>query len=128
VPEQHPVYTKLTIEPGSLNLAVLRMAHVYGEYSSKYIATAMAMARTYQHLGKEMEFMYTKDRKINTAHIHDVARALWRTAEWFDQGKSGWDKSWGNVPLFNIVDHGNTCRPSLRKGFNFYFLFKFSFQ
>ncbi|KAI9866564.1 MAG: hypothetical protein M1813_001116 [Trichoglossum hirsutum] len=98
-----------------LNLAVLRMAHVYGEYSSKYIATAMAMARTYQHLGKEMEFMYTKDRKINTAHIHDVARALWRTAEWFDQGKSGWDKSWGNVPLFNIVDHGNTSQGTVEK-------------
>jgi nucleoside-diphosphate-sugar epimerase len=83
---------------------------VYGEYSSKYIATAMAMARTYQHLEKEMKFMYTKDLKINTVHVHDVARALWRTAEWFDQGKPGWDSAWGSVPLFNIVDHGHTCR------------------
>ncbi|KAI9770227.1 MAG: hypothetical protein M1840_003384 [Geoglossum simile] len=101
-----------------LNLAVVRLAHVYGEYSSKYIATAMAMARTYQHLEKEMKFMYTKDLKINTVHVHDVARALWRTAEWFDQGKLGWDSAWGSVPLFNIVDHGHTSQGTVEKIIN----------
>ena len=89
---------------------MLRIAHVYGEYSSKYIATALTMARVYQHLEKEMEWLWTKDLRINTVHVDDTARALWQAAVWFEHGKKDWDaKAWGSTPIFNIVDHGNTC-------------------
>jgi hypothetical protein len=86
------------------------MAHVYGEYSSKYIATALSLARVYQHLGKEMKWLWTKELCINTVHVTDAVRALWRAVEWYHQGKLGWDDAWGRVPIFNIVDHGATCK------------------
>ena len=89
---------------------MLRLAHVYGEYSSKLIATALSLARVYQYLEKEMKWLWTKDLRINTVHIDDAARALWRAAEWHDQGKPGWDDAWGDTAIFNIVDHGNTCK------------------
>jgi dTDP-4-dehydrorhamnose reductase len=93
-----------------LNLVVLRVAHVYGEYDTKFVATALTLAKVYQHLGKEMKWLWTKDLRVNTVHVQDVARALYQAAEWYAAGKKGWDASWGKVPLFNIVDHGDTCK------------------
>ena len=92
-----------------LNLVVLRLAHAYGEYDTKFVATALTLARVYQALGKEMRWLWTRDLKVNTVHITDVARALWASAEWYRAGKKGWDEKCGKVPLFNIVDHGQTC-------------------
>lgn len=92
-----------------LNLVVMRLAHVYGEYSNKFVGTALCLARVYQHLGKEMKWLWDKDLRVNTVHVEDAARALWRAAEWYRQGRQGWDPSWGRIPVFNVVDHGNTC-------------------
>ncbi|KZF25964.1 NAD(P)-binding protein [Xylona heveae TC161] len=94
-----------------LNLVILRLAYVYGDYSAKFVGTALSMARVYQHLGKELKFLWSKDTRVNTVHINDVARALWRAADWYAHGKDGWDEaSLGKTPLFNIVDHGNTSQ------------------
>ena len=92
-----------------LNLVVLRLAHVYGPYDSKYVGTALSLARVYQQLGKELKWLWTKDLRVNTVHVTDVARALWIAAEWNANGKAGWDGSWGDIPVFNVVDHGDTC-------------------
>ncbi|KAI9835211.1 MAG: hypothetical protein M1819_002581 [Sarea resinae] len=93
-----------------LNLVVLRLPHVYGDYASKHVGTALSLARVYQHLGEEMKWLWDKDLRTNTVHVHDVARAMWTAAEWYAHGKKGWDTSWGKTPIFNIVDHGNTCK------------------
>ncbi|KAI9806867.1 MAG: hypothetical protein M1833_002525 [Piccolia ochrophora] len=98
-----------------LNLIIVRLPHVYGEYSSKFIATALSLARVYQHLGKEMKWLWTKELRVNTVHVEDTARALWHAAEWYVQGKQGWEPSWGKDPLFNVVDHGNTSQGTLEK-------------
>ncbi|KAI9821444.1 MAG: hypothetical protein M1826_000680 [Phylliscum demangeonii] len=100
--------------PG-LNLVILRLAHVYGEYGSKYVGTALSLARVYQHLGKELKWLWTKDLRVNTVHVTDAARALWLAAEWYDQGKPGWQASWGAVPIFNVVDHGNTSQGTMEQ-------------
>jgi nucleoside-diphosphate-sugar epimerase len=86
------------------------LAHVYGDYDSKYVGTALSLARVYQHLDKELKWLWTKELRVNTVHVTDAARALWRAAEWYDEGKPGWDAAaWGPVPIFNVVDHGDTC-------------------
>ena len=74
------------------------------------------MARVYQHLDREMKWLWTKELKTNTVHVTDVSRALWHAADWYINGKANWDEStMGKVPLFNIVDEGDTgiCPPVL---------------
>lgn len=83
---------------------------MYGDYDSKYVGTALSLARVYQHLGKELKWLWTKDLRVHTVHVNDVARALWLAADWHAKGKPGWDESWGAVPVFNVVDHGDTCK------------------
>ncbi|KAF2836177.1 NAD dependent epimerase/dehydratase family protein [Patellaria atrata CBS 101060] len=91
-----------------LNLVVLRMAHVYGPYTRKYVATALCMARVYQSLGEEMKWLWDRDLRTNTVHVEDVASALWTAAEWYR--KVGPRKQ---TPVFNIVDHGNTSQGTM---------------
>ncbi|KAM5356197.1 hypothetical protein ACJ41O_002843 [Fusarium nematophilum] len=97
-----------------LNLVIVRLPHVYGPYASQWVATALSMARVYQHLEGEMKWLWTKDLRTNTAHIDDVTRALWSVAAWYDAGKAQWDEgSMGKVPIFNIVDEGATCQGTM---------------
>lgn len=67
--------------PG-LNLVILRLAHVYGEYDSGFIAKALCLARVYQEQERELKWLWTEDLRINTVHVEDVARAFWKAAEW----------------------------------------------
>ncbi|KAB5551403.1 hypothetical protein GE09DRAFT_1223195 [Coniochaeta sp. 2T2.1] len=92
-----------------LNLVIVRLAHVYGPYASQWVATALCMARVYKFLDEEMKWLWTKDLRTNTVHIHDVVRALWAVAGWFESGKPGWDGK-PHVPTFNIVDKGVTTQ------------------
>ena len=95
----------------SLNLVIARLPHVYGPYASQWIATALCMARVYQELEESMKWLWTRELRTNTVHIHDLGRALWDIAVWFDAGKSKWDAaSMGNTPTFNIVDDGATSQ------------------
>ncbi|KAI1065055.1 hypothetical protein NW752_010062 [Fusarium irregulare] len=97
-----------------LNLIIVRLPHVYGPYASQWVATALCMARTYQHLEDEMKWLWTKDLRTNTAHIDDVTRALWDIAAWYDAGKSKWDEaSMGKIPILNIVDEGATSQGTI---------------
>ncbi|RPB27179.1 NAD dependent epimerase/dehydratase [Terfezia boudieri ATCC MYA-4762] len=94
--------------PG-LNLVIVRMANVYGEYCSKLVGTMLCMARVYKELDREMKWLWTKDLKSNTVHVKDVARALWHVSQWYVNGKENWDeRSMGETPVFNIVDEGDT--------------------
>lgn len=95
-----------------LNLIIVRLAHVYGPYASQFVATALSMARVYQHLQSEMKWLWTKDLRVNTVHIDDVSRGLWAIVEWYAaQNQPGWDaKSMGRVPIFNLVDRGQTSQ------------------
>lgn len=87
-----------------LNLLVFRTAHVYGPYTSKFLGTALCMARVYQALGKEMKWLWKEDLRTNTVHVEDVARALWTGAQWYVDSKQATPRT------FNLVDHGNTCK------------------
>ncbi|QGI75719.1 unnamed protein product [Fusarium fujikuroi] len=107
-------FVELSTGMSSLNLIIVRLPHVYGPYASQWVATALCMARTYQHLEDEMKWLWTKDLRTNTAHIDDVTRALWDIAAWFDAGKAKWDEaSMGKIPIFNIVDEGATSQGTI---------------
>jgi nucleoside-diphosphate-sugar epimerase len=121
--------------PG-LNLVILRLAHVYGEYDSGFIAKALCLARVYQEQQRELKWLWTEDLRINTVHVEDVASALWTAAEWrkdhdaipdnmspktmsrrstLISGSKPPDPSLKPVPTFNIVDHGNTSQGTLAR-------------
>ncbi|KAF2186975.1 NAD dependent epimerase/dehydratase family protein-like protein [Zopfia rhizophila CBS 207.26] len=89
-----------------LNLLVMRMAHVYGPYTSTFLSTALCMARVYQFLGREMRFLWKEDLRTNTVHVEDAVRALWHGAEWYRKVPPPRKP----VPIFNVVDHGNTSQ------------------
>ena len=67
--------------PG-LNLVVLRLAHVYVEYDSGFMAKTLCLARVYQEQECKMEWLWTEDLWINTVWVGDVVRAMWRVVEW----------------------------------------------
>lgn len=130
--------------PG-LNLIILRTAHVYGLYESKFIAIALCLGRVYQEQQKELKWLWTEDLKINTVHVEDVARALWAAAEWRSTNSTipassptttrrstlsskGEDGPAGNVPVFNIVDHGQTHQGTMSNILSEVFDIKTGFQ
>lgn len=113
-----------------LNLAIIRLAHVYGPYASQWVATALCMARVYKAQNDEMKFLWTKDLRTNTVHIDDVVRALWSVAEWYAAGKSNWDEKTmgGPVPIFNVVDKGTTTQGKMAELIGSIFGIKTGFQ
>jgi len=113
-----------------LNLIIVRLAHVYGDYASQFVATALSMARVYQHLQEEMKWLWTKDLRVNTVHITDVTRALFSIADWYAVEKQpNWDaKSMGKMPIFNIVDSGQTSQGTMAEIIGQIFGIKTGFQ
>ncbi|RDL34720.1 NAD(P)-binding protein [Venustampulla echinocandica] len=113
-----------------LNLIIVRLAHVYGDYASQFVATALSMARVYQDLEEEMKWLWTKDLRVNTVHISDVVRALWDTANWYAvKQKPNWDdKAMGATPIFNIVDQGQTSQGTMAEIIGQLFGIKTGFQ
>ncbi|KAM3535303.1 hypothetical protein MY4038_001357 [Beauveria bassiana] len=97
-----------------LNLAIVRLPHVYGPHTSQWVATALSMARVYQHLQEEMKWLWTKDLRTNTVHVVDATRALWDIAAWYDAGKKNWNETeMGKVPIFNVVDKSATTQGTM---------------
>ena len=114
---------------GRLNLVIVRLPHVYGPYASQWVATALCLARVYQHVGDDMRWLWTKDLRTNTVHIHDATRALWSIASWYDAGKAKWDSSsMGKVPTFNVVDKGVTTQGTIAAIIGDIFQIETSFQ
>lgn len=93
-----------------LNLCVLRLANVYGPYASKSTGTVLCLARVYKHLDKEMKWLWDKDLRAHTVHVEDAVRACWTAAKWRERrGRMDGQPP----PVFNIVDHGDTCTSTI---------------
>ncbi|KAK4550104.1 hypothetical protein LTR36_003071 [Oleoguttula mirabilis] len=99
--------------PG-LRLCVLRVPHVYGPYSGRWLATQLALARVYQSREPKetLKWLWSSELRTNTLHVEDAARALWLAAEW--RAKN--DRI-PNAPndkiIFNVVDKGATSQGTL---------------
>ncbi|KAK2747518.1 hypothetical protein FQN57_002010 [Myotisia sp. PD_48] len=120
---------KLTAEddlrkiPG-LNVCILRLPQVYGEYDTGFLTSGICLARTHKELGKPLLFPYEKKQAMNTVYIGDAVRALWTAAEWrASKGPAAVSSSSSSSPpsssqdsppefpiIFNIVDHNNTLK------------------
>ncbi|RDA82402.1 hypothetical protein CP532_6275 [Ophiocordyceps camponoti-leonardi (nom. inval.)] len=104
---------QLSQMPG-LPLVIARLPHVYGPYAAQWVATALCMARVYQHLDEEMSWLWSGDLRTNTVHVCDAARALWNMASWYATGKANWDSAeMGPIPIFNVVDKGETTQRTM---------------
>ncbi|KAN0083563.1 hypothetical protein V8E54_002651 [Elaphomyces granulatus] len=111
--------------PG-LNLCLLRLPHVYGEYDSGYFAMGICLARVHKYLDKDLELLYTKDLKLNTLYIKDAARALWIAAEW--RASKGPLVPGDSTPImFNVVDHNDTRQAHIAEVLSTVFDLKCSF-
>lgn len=65
------------------------------------------MGAVYRHLKSEMKLLWTKDLKLNTVHVDDVARALWHVAA-TTQEKGGRSGAVTGKEIYNLCDKGDT--------------------
>lgn len=99
---------------GQLRYAVLRLAHVYGEYDTGFLARGLCLARVYQKKREDMKWLYGRDLRINTVHITDVCTAAWAAAQYISTIPI--DAAELAAPagrVFNIVDEGDTSQLAL---------------
>eukprot|EP00298_Acanthocystis_sp_HF-20_P000601 c10829_g2_i1.p1 GENE.c10829_g2_i1~~c10829_g2_i1.p1 ORF type:complete len:375 (+),score=136.70 c10829_g2_i1:35-1126(+) len=85
-----------------LPLVILRPAIIYGPADLTGISPRLICARVYKHKNQKMKFLWSGDLRINTVHVHDVARAIWHSCL--------------NVPagsVFNLADKSDTSQGSL---------------
>ena len=99
---------------GELRYAVLRLAHVYGEYDVGFLARGLCLARVYQKKGEEMKWLYGKDLRINTVHVSDACTAAWAAASYIARTPAtSAELSSPTGRVFNIVDRGDTTQAHL---------------
>ena len=102
-------------DEGELHHAILRLPLTYGEYDTGWLNRVLCLARVYQSTGEEMKWLWSKDLRINTIHVLDVADAAWKAAKWaYKTPITDPDllaENGGSV--FNLVDEGDTSQALL---------------
>ena len=105
---------KIHAKDKGLNYAILRLAHVYGEYDIGFLARGLCLARVYQAQQEEMKWLYGKDLRINTVHITDTCRAAWAAASYIHRTPpTSPALSAPAGRIFNIADDGDTTQLTL---------------
>ncbi|KAG0051811.1 hypothetical protein BGZ83_003287 [Gryganskiella cystojenkinii] len=94
---------KELLDMAGLNLVILRPAVVYGVGAMGGLTPRLICGRVYQHLKQKMSFLWTKDLRINTVHVTDVARACWHSATTFN----------GTTAIFNLADENDTDQEAI---------------
>ncbi|KAK5133254.1 hypothetical protein LTR08_007988 [Meristemomyces frigidus] len=98
----------------NLKVCVLRLPHVYGPYSARWLGTLLALARVYQSREPKetMKWLWGSDLRTNTLHVDDAARAMWLAAEWRSRNDRIPSASSDRV-IFNVVDKGATTQGTM---------------
>lgn len=99
--------------PG-LRLCVLRLPHVYGPYTGRWLGTQLALARVYQSRDPKetMKWLWSGELRTNTLHVEDAARALWAAAVWRSKNDRI-PNSTDDKLIFNVVDKGATSQATI---------------
>ncbi|KAI9208212.1 uncharacterized protein BJ171DRAFT_490658 [Polychytrium aggregatum] len=101
--------------PG-LNLIILRPAVVYGPNDILGITPRLIIGAVYRQLQEEMKLLWTKDLKINTVHVYDVATALWAvTASPAEKGGRTTPLAPGTAEIYNLADKSDTDQGSINE-------------
>jgi nucleoside-diphosphate-sugar epimerase len=87
-----------------LDFIIVRPAIVYGTSDVLGITPRLIVGSIYKETGTKMESLYTKEMRLNTVHVKDVAKALWFLCQ---HGKSG--------EVYNLADHGDTDQGKINK-------------
>ncbi|KAM3581786.1 hypothetical protein VKS41_005946 [Umbelopsis sp. WA50703] len=96
-----------------LNLIIVRPAVIYGVGAPSGITTRLVIGKVYKRLNEEMKLLWNKDLKLNTVHIHDVVRACWHLAKWYDE--SGHAAGKNQCPVFNLADKQDTDQETINQ-------------
>ena len=97
-----------------LRYAVLRLAHVWGEYDVGFLARGLCLARVYKKKGEEMKWLYSSSLRINTVHVKDVCTAAWAAASFLaSTPASSPTLAEPSGRIFNVVDRGDTSQGHL---------------
>jgi len=99
-----------------LDYIIVRPCFVYGPSCVNYVMPRMIIGAVYKHTNEKMELLWDGSLKLNTVHVHDVARALWHLK---DHGKSG--------DIYNLADSGDTTQETITKHVAQLFGIKYSF-
>ena len=96
--------------PG-LRLCVLRLPHVYGLYTGRWLGTQLALARVYQSREPKetMKWLWSSELRTNTLHVEDAARAMWQAADWRSKNDQIPQAPKERI-VFNVVDKGATTQ------------------
>ncbi|KAI8393355.1 uncharacterized protein BYT42DRAFT_550737 [Radiomyces spectabilis] len=91
-----------------LNLVILRPAIVYGTGTTMGLTPRLIIGRIYKQLDEKMKLLWSKDLKLNTVHVLDVARACWHVARWYIENAPH-----AELPIFNLSDKQNTDQETI---------------
>eukprot|EP00158_Paraphelidium_tribonemae_P008252 Partr_v1_DN28528_c1_g1_i2_m73813 putative Epimerase dehydratase family protein len=121
---------KLTAETelkkiAGLNLIITRPAIVYGQGDLSHLTSRIVVGAVYKELKEEMKLLWTKDLRINTVHVSDVARAYVALATAaVDAGK----KASVIGKTFNLADKADTDQEAVNEILKEIFGIKTGFQ
>ncbi|CAK1543790.1 unnamed protein product [Leptosia nina] len=90
------------LEP-ELNYTILRPAIVYGIGDRRSLTPRLLYGGIYKHLGETMKLLWTADLKVNTVHVTDLCRAIWKVSTMPDAVGQ----------IYNVVDEANSSQGSL---------------
>jgi len=90
----------------NLSLVILRPSIVYGPGDSLFVAHLLVCGRIYHELHEVMREIHRADRRVNTVHVRDVARACIHAARWYQTNRLS--ASGERVRVFNVSDSGAT--------------------
>ncbi|KAG4084173.1 NAD(P)-binding protein [Neocallimastix lanati (nom. inval.)] len=110
-----------------LNLVILRPAVVYGPGDILGITPRLIIGAVYRQLNEEMSFLWTKDLKLNTVHVSDVARAIWYVSATVEE-KGGRTKPITSPEIYNLADKEDTNQETINVFIREIFGIKTGFQ
>jgi len=87
-----------------LNLVIVRPATIYGPGDMNGLTPRIISAAVYKFLNEKMEFLWTKELRLNTVHVRDVSAALWHLSV---NGEVG--------GVYNLVDSNQTDQGYIAK-------------
>jgi len=82
---------------GGLNYVIIRPAIVYGTGDVYGLTPRLMVGSVYRESKETLKSLYSKDLKMNTVHVRDVAKAIWFLT---DHGDSG--------SIWNLADKNDT--------------------